>query len=171
MKTNKGFTLIELMVTLAVAAIILTVAVPSFRSIVQNNRLITQANELITGINLARSEAIKRGQSISICAANAALTGCSNTATAWNVGWIIFIDSDGGADFDAGETILRVWEAIDESSLTSNTSLIMYRSTGLTSLAATATFTLKITGCPVTTARQITVLTTGRPNVSSIACS
>ena len=171
MKTNKGFTLIELMVTLVVAAILLTVAIPSFQSIVQNNRLITQANELITGINLTRSEAIKRGKSITICSANAGLTACS-ASTDWAVnGWIMFIDENGDSTVDAGDTILRVWEALKESSLTGSTTSIVYRSTGLTNLAATATFTLKITGCPITTARQITVLTTGRPNVSSIACS
>jgi len=173
MKMNKGFTLIELMVTLTVAAIILTIAIPSFRNVILNNRLVTQANELITGINLTRSEAIKRGRSVTICAANAGLTDCA-ASTDWATnGWIVFVDVDGDSTVDVGDTIIRVWEGLIESNLTSTVNSVVYRSTGMTSLAAgaTAAFTLQITGCPVTTARSITVLSTGRPNVSSATCS
>ena len=62
-----GFTLIELMVTIAVAAILLTVAVPGFQSLVQNNRATTAAKQLSTEINFARSEAVTRGVEVSVC--------------------------------------------------------------------------------------------------------
>ena len=64
MRKRNGFTLIELMVTLAVAAILLTIGVPSFQYILQSNRVSTQTNELITGISAARSEAVRRNQDV-----------------------------------------------------------------------------------------------------------
>ncbi|QIT56614.1 prepilin-type N-terminal cleavage/methylation domain-containing protein [Aquisalimonas sp. 2447] len=64
MRKRNGFTLIELMVTLAVAAILLTLGVPSFQYILQSNRVSTQTNELITGISGARSEAVRRNQDV-----------------------------------------------------------------------------------------------------------
>ncbi len=64
---DAGFTLLELIVTIAVASIILGIAVPSFRAMSINNRLATQANDIVGAINLARSEAIKRNRSVSLC--------------------------------------------------------------------------------------------------------
>ena len=64
---NSGFTLMELMVTIAIAAILVGIAIPSFTSIIVSNRLTTSANELVTALNLARSEAVKRGMRITFC--------------------------------------------------------------------------------------------------------
>jgi type IV fimbrial biogenesis protein FimT len=66
MKFCRGFTLLELMVTVAVLAILLTVGVPSFRDLIQNNRVTTQTNELVTALNFARAEAVKRGRSVQV---------------------------------------------------------------------------------------------------------
>ena len=66
MRKGKGFTLIELMVTVAVAAILLTVGVPSFQYILQSSRVSTQTNELVTGLSTARSEAIRRNQEVTV---------------------------------------------------------------------------------------------------------
>lgn len=97
MKTDYeiGFTLIELMVTLAVAAIVLTVAVPSFRDLIRHNRLATQANQLVSALNLARSEAIKRGVRVTVCKTDdldAVEPSCSTTAN-WEQGFIVFVDN------------------------------------------------------------------------------
>ena len=62
----RGFTLLELMVTVAVAAILATVAVPGFRDLIQNNRVTTQTNELVTALNFARTEAVKRGRPVDV---------------------------------------------------------------------------------------------------------
>ena len=117
----KGFTLIELMVTLAVLAIVLTIAIPSFTSQVRDNRSLTFGDEFVTALNFARSEAVKRGRNVSLCAANETQTGCGND---WSNGWLVAVDSaaenDNSVDIDDVNTdILRVWDAFgDEMELT-----------------------------------------------------
>ena len=66
MKLGRGFTLLELMVAIAVLAILATVGVPSFRELIQNNRVVTQTNELVSALNFARTEAIKRGRNVRV---------------------------------------------------------------------------------------------------------
>ena len=102
---HKGFTLIELMVTISVLAILLTIAVPSFRTFVLNNRITGQANDMMTALNYARSEAIKRGLPVSMS---------SNSGTAdWSTGWIVFANPSGSGVFGgAGDIKLRVWPAL-----------------------------------------------------------
>jgi type IV fimbrial biogenesis protein FimT len=72
MKVCRGFTLIELMVTIAVLAILATVGIPGFVDLVQNNRVTTQANELVTALNVGRTEAVKRGRPVQVVVAQAA---------------------------------------------------------------------------------------------------
>ncbi len=103
---NLGFTLIELVVTVAMAAIVLTVGVPSFKEMTRNNRMTTAANLLVGAANLARSEAIKRGISATLCKRNSAGNDCDSSAT-WNDGWIVFADQDGDGNFeDDGDATL-----------------------------------------------------------------
>src|SRR5690554_4197674 len=67
-RTSAGFTLIELMVTVAVLVIIVTVAVPSFQNIIENNRLATEVNRIMSSINYTRSEAVRIGDAVSLTA-------------------------------------------------------------------------------------------------------
>lgn len=69
MKVCRGFTLIELMITILVVAVIATVGVPSFQTLIQNNRVVTQTNELVTALTLARTEAVKRGRNVQVVVA------------------------------------------------------------------------------------------------------
>ncbi len=107
----RGFTLIELMITLAIAAILLTVGVPSFNQVIKNSRLSTQANSLVTALNLGRSEAVKRGQAVTICK-SANSTSCVGNWNSSQNGWIVFVDTDNDGTVDAGELILRVFNAL-----------------------------------------------------------
>ncbi len=88
-RASAGFTLTELIVTLAVASILLGIAVPSFGSMMMSSRLTTQANDFVSAINFARSEAIKRNRTISLCrTTSASATACATSAAVWQH-WII----------------------------------------------------------------------------------
>ncbi len=102
-----GFSLIELIVTLSVAAIILTIGIPGFQSIVKNNILTTELNRLVTDLHLARMEAIKRNEDVTICKKNTTATNCNNTGS-WVMGWIVFVDPNRNGVVDTGEEIIRV---------------------------------------------------------------
>ncbi len=82
-----GFTIIELMVTIAVASVLLSMAVPSFNQMVVGGRLTTQSNEMVAAISLARSEAIKRNASVTLCRSTNS-TDCVTSAGTWQ-NWII----------------------------------------------------------------------------------
>jgi type IV fimbrial biogenesis protein FimT len=114
--SQAGFTLLELMVTVSLSAIILTMAVPSFTITIQNNRVTTQINDFVSTLNLARTEAIKRGTRITVCKSPDA-SSCDTSASGWEQGWIVFIDSDADETRDSGETILLTSEAMPAGSI------------------------------------------------------
>ena len=105
MNTDNGFTIIELMVVLAVAGLLLTVATPSFVELLQNNRLAITTNDLIGEFALARSEAAKRGGRVIVCSSanpSGAPPACNGAADNWSTGWIMFADRDGNTAFNPG---------------------------------------------------------------------
>ena len=107
---SKGFTLIELMITLAIAAIVMAIGVPAFQDMIRNNRAIAQTNDFISALSFTRSEAIKRGQRVVLCKSSGGAT-CATSGN-WDQGWMIFVDNSGNAAVETGEEILRVHEAL-----------------------------------------------------------
>jgi type IV fimbrial biogenesis protein FimT len=103
--TTCGFTMIELMVTITVVAILLVIAVPSLRSFIQKNRIVGEASSFVSDLQYARSEAIKRGLPVAICASSDGIN-CSTTNT-WHQGWIVFCDADTSGSVSLGDTTLR----------------------------------------------------------------
>jgi prepilin-type N-terminal cleavage/methylation domain-containing protein len=92
---NRGFTMMELMITLAVAGIILGLAVPNLQEFRRNNRMSNTANDMLAAIVKARGEAMRRQRTVVVCPSsnpNAAEPTCGVWAAA--VGWIIFVDGD-----------------------------------------------------------------------------
>lgn len=163
---TRGFTLIELMVTLSVAAILSTIAIPSYQTFVINGRMVSQANDLITALNMARSEAVKRGANVTICASSDSAT-CT---VGWQAGWIVS---------DAAGTPLRVQQALGGSSVLTGgadvASTITFNSNGRTTIPAAATVaSTTFTLCPPSPApvqgRAIQVERTGRTRVAAVAC-
>lgn len=92
-----GFTLVELMIALAVLAIMVAIATPSFREISLNNRSSSSINNLLADLSMARSEAVKVARTASV----AALGGD------WNTGWEVFEDTNGNGVRDAGEELIK----------------------------------------------------------------
>lgn len=110
---HAGFTVIELMITVAVIAVLATIAAPSMRDLVKNARMTALANDLMTDLNVARSEAVKRGVRTAICTSN---NGTSCTNTEWRYGWIVFTDSVDGTDYgsvNGTDAILKTAPKID----------------------------------------------------------
>ena len=98
-KRARGFTLIELMVMLAVLAIVITAGLPQMMVFFKGNRMVTNTNELVSGLQIARSQAIKEGSRVTICKstnAGAATPSCAAGAEGWEDGWFVFVESPGG---------------------------------------------------------------------------
>lgn len=113
MKTQQGFTLVELVIVMAIAAILYSLSAPGLQRLIANNRLSATTNKLSGALALARSEAVKRGATTVICASNSNQTDCTSTATGseWVDGWLIWADGDQDGLVDSAE-ILRVNEAL-----------------------------------------------------------
>ena len=106
--TQNGFTLIELIVTMAIAAIVLSVGVPTFRGAIANNSMVSDANRFVASVNVARSSAVKYQRNATICASanwNATTPSCTST-TDWSNGWIVFVDKDRDGAVDADEVVV-----------------------------------------------------------------
>ena len=111
--TNQGgFTLYELMVTVAIVGVVLAFGVPNMRQFNQNARMTSTANDLHAAFHLARSEASREKTNITLCASDETILPrtCGGT---WDQGYIVFVDLDGQIDMDAGDdTMLRAQPAI-----------------------------------------------------------
>jgi len=137
---KKGFTLLELMVTIFIAGILASMAVPSFTQAISNNRMTTQVNGLLATLNYARSEAIKRSSNITLCKSTNK-TSCGGN---WKDGWIVFVDTnnDGAVTAGGGEDILRGHEELSGGNImkySGTDSYVNYQSNGLAKSAAVFT--------------------------------
>jgi type IV fimbrial biogenesis protein FimT len=103
---QSGLTLIEILVTLAVALTLMFLVGPLFNTFVTSNSNTTSGNLLRSHYQLARSETVKYNSVVSLCPSSDATT-CSG-GTDWSVGWITFVDADNDGNRDGGETILLV---------------------------------------------------------------
>ncbi len=113
MKAVDGFTLVELIVTVSIVAILGGIVAPSFVSFVQDNRITGQINTLIGTIHYARGEAASRRSIVTLCASSNS-SSCSNS-NSWESGWIIFSDSNnnGNAIIDGTDELILVQEALE----------------------------------------------------------
>ena len=106
---ERGFTLLELLVTIAVAAILVAVAFPSYRGVVDRNTIAARVNDLVGDLNYARSQAVTRGRSVHLCKSDDQET-CASSASDWSQGWIVYVsDLDSESDPEpTPDNLLRV---------------------------------------------------------------
>ena len=156
-----GFTLFELMVTLAVAALILSLGVPGFRSFIQNNRATTHTNDLVTALNLGRSEATRRGASVLLCSSSDGAT-CSGSND-WSSGWIV--RSSAGA-------VVRTWPERSGGGgvLTANVSQIQFQARGSLSGGTVPLLQIRLPDCSGDQGRDVSVNMAGRIAVTRVTC-
>ncbi|EIJ35050.1 GspH/FimT family pseudopilin [Thiothrix nivea] len=94
--TQTGMTLIELIVTLSIVAILASVAAPSVKEMIQNNRLTALNNQIVSYLQYARSEAVTKNHNVSMCVRNTDGSGCTtNAADDFSNGWIVFDETTG----------------------------------------------------------------------------
>lgn len=108
--SQRGLTLVEAMVTLAIAAILLTWAVPSLQDFTVRNRMSTEVNNLVATLYIARSESVKRLEKVKVCPANSDFSGCSGIN--WEKGWMIFTDSNNDNVINDTETLIQEYPSL-----------------------------------------------------------
>jgi type IV fimbrial biogenesis protein FimT len=112
-KRIAGFTLVELLTVITIAAILMAIGVPSFKFVTSGNRISGEVNGLLGDMQYARSESIKEGQTVTVCSSTNPTSPTPTCAgnTAWQSGWIVFSDVNGNGVVDPGDTILRAQNA------------------------------------------------------------
>jgi len=114
---QSGFTLLELMVALAVAGILFAIAVPNLRTFIQNNRLTAASNDLLASLQLARTEAVKRQANVVVCATTDSTAANPTCSFGGGNAWIVFQDTNRNwqADGAPGEPVIERHVALDPS--------------------------------------------------------
>ncbi len=176
--TSKGFTLVELMVTVAVGVILLTLAVPGFQDMIRNNRMATQTNEFVTALNLARSEAVKRGVRVTVCKSSNG-DDCDTSASGWEQGWMVFADGDNdGVCTQSGSTcneeIISIHAPLAPSATLAGNALvddyISFVPSGFSQTTGGGLQVGTVTLCAASKARQIILSSTGRVRIAEATC-
>ena len=107
-RTQNGFTLYELLVTMLIVGVVLTAGVPNMIEFTQNSRMTSTANDLHSAFHLARSESSRAKTNITVCASSNSLTANPNCVGTWDQGYIVFVDANGDINLGgATETVLR----------------------------------------------------------------
>jgi len=161
-----------------VVAIVLSAGVPSYLSVVRNNRAATNANELVSALTIARSEAVRRSDRVSICR-SADGAACGGT---WQDGWIVFVD--GAANDTATPVVSQVlgtWPApAGEASVVTRSNGVdvnvtwvrfLPRGDTRTTVPLPLTYNMQIEDCTGNVARDVEINAVGRASVTRVACS
>ncbi len=174
MRKQRGINLLELMVALAVIAIMSTFAAPALRSFIQNSKALTYSNQLVTALNYSRSESVKRRMPVVMCAFNSAQSSCATSSVSWDMnGWMVFADRDRDAAYDADDgdgvledgedVLLKQWTEIkskNDIDITAGVFRLTYLQSG--ALADISTIGLKVSTDDSTDLdRCVRVLNTG----------
>jgi type IV fimbrial biogenesis protein FimT len=107
-RRNSGYTMMELVMTISIVAILATIGIPSFKYVTTSNRMSGEVNALLGDMQFARSQAIKQGQTVTVCTSTNGTTCAGATVNTWQGGWIVFLDPNGNHMVDAGDAVMRV---------------------------------------------------------------
>lgn len=132
---NSGFTLVELMFTVVILAVLVGIAVPSFNGMMQNQELVAQLSRFNSTLAYVRNEAATRSADVVLCSSADGAT-CGGT-TNWDAGWIVFVDSNNDGN-PLGDVVLRVESLEGDASLRADTGIISFNEDG--ELASSVTF-------------------------------
>ena len=140
-RASRGLTLLEVMITVAIIAILGSIALPSFSSALQSNRVATTSNEFMASVAFARSEAMRNNRGAVMCpSANG--TSCGGD---WQDGWIVWADQDASGTINGAERVLRRQEALFKQTAAGSTA-IRFSPRGTVASGA-ATIVLEAEGC------------------------
>jgi len=135
-KKRKGFTLIELMMVMAIVGTVIAIAVPNIGEFIKNNRIKSRMFDLLNAINQARTEAVKRKDTIIICRSNDTddAPTCAGDANTWTTGWIVYadVDDDGALTVDPDIVISKAIPAGGTVAIMSTADELIYNPDGTT---------------------------------------
>lgn len=170
---NKGITLIEVIISLTIIAIITTTAVPSIRNMLLNSRISSNSMEFSNAIFLARSEAIKRSRSVAVCQSTNG-TSCSGNYN-WASGWLVWVDTNANEALETGEEIVQIrLDANSTSTIDSTESVSVLRFLATGFLAINVAEQRNFTLCDNRTGENgklINIRASGRVVVSTMSCN
>lgn len=162
----QGFTLIELMIAISVAAILIGVGVPGMRNMILDNRRAAVVNEIVTGISQARAAAFARNLPVVMCVADDAANPASCNAGNWADGWFVFVDADDDGTYDTGEQILKINGAASQGVTITTTAGFTTRTFTRNSLGAQGTITV----CARNSGRGVVVDEIGHSRLTTVSC-
>lgn len=168
----RGFTIVELMITILVLSLLAGIGVPAFQSTVMNNRMTSQINALVTSLNQARSEAIKQNRDVVVCRSTDS-SSCAGSGSSWGQGWLVFVDENengsidgGGNNCDgSGDCKLSVQSTLSGNiQVDANVNQLIYNGRGTSNTNGTFTF---CDSRGAEEAKAIIISNTGRPRISN----
>ena len=163
-----GFTIVELLIVMVILGILGTIAVPAFLDATLSNKLSSYANSFSASLKIARSEAIKRNASVTMCRSSNG-SSCATSGT-WQQGWMVFADTNGNGTLDGSEQRFA-YEAAQGSDYVMSSAgsvyTLVFKGTGLSSTAETSTI-CRSSPSPGNQKRTIAIDATGRPTVTRI---
>lgn len=164
---HAGFTLVELMIVVAVVAILTAIGLPSFSATIRANRIATRTNALIAAVSLARSEAVRSNVAAGLCA-RATDTTCGVN---WDNGWLVFTDTNGDGAPSASE-VDRVTSGNSDMTVTGTAGTILFTSRGMNASGAAGAFVLTPSNCPsgIYAVNTLTMNTVGQVSTVKSGC-
>jgi prepilin-type N-terminal cleavage/methylation domain len=166
---KNGFTIIELMITIGLLAVMVTLGIPAFTSTINSNETAAKSNAFLSALKMARSEATKRRLTIFVCASDNQTDCASND---WSDGWIVFEDTDSSNAFEAAnDTIIDTYQLPNGFAITRggpNPDEVRFLATGLSNATPAQAFT--ICKANTSTGRQLTMDRSGLVTGADVNC-